>query len=68
MKIELSVDGITETEWADDRKRAPSVRVVTWDGRATDQVLSADELLSQIASLVPVGTRLRLTVETVSES
>lgn len=63
MKISLSVEGKTD-EW-NGPTGEPVVRVLGRDGTTIDETLNASQLLSQVANLVPDGTKIRVTVETL---
>jgi hypothetical protein len=69
VQIKLSAEGETWVEypdgWSVQTEAETRVREIRNDGHHTDHRLDADKLLSQVAALVPEGTRLRVTVETV---
>lgn len=69
MRIEISVEGRTETEFGEPGRTEDRqvVRVVNRDGGLTDETLSADEMLSQVARLVPDGTRISVTIQALED-
>lgn len=69
-QIKLSVEGETWTEypdgWSVQSEPAARVAVVMTDGSVNQKkAVDADRLLAEVARLVPEGTRLRVTVETI---
>lgn len=68
-QIKVSAEGETWVEhpdgWTSQTQPETRVREIRNDGHHTDERLNADQLLADVARLVPEGTRLRITVETV---
>lgn len=66
MQISASTEGRTETVWrANATESETRVLRLRPTGGTTDEELDAEAFLFDIAKLVPAGTILRLTVETV---
>lgn len=69
MRMSASIEGRTDATWLGrdgfDATLETQVTLLSTAGHRTTVPLDAAEFVSQIAKLVPPGTILRLTVETV---
>lgn len=69
MQMNASIEGKTETTWQEwngfNTETETKVILLNTSGGTTNDVLDANDFLMSIAKLVPTGTILRLTVETV---
>jgi hypothetical protein len=67
MQMKMSITGRVDkdSEW-NDGSPVPVVRLVQADGtQHPDRLIDVEELLADFAKIVPDGTTLRITIETV---